>query len=386
MLIDRLLKNELLRLSEIFPVITLTGPRQSGKTTLSKEAFPEYEYINLENIELRERFSSDTLSLLRHYGAGLIIDEAQYMPDLFSYIQIAADEDRNRHYILTGSSNFSLMERVTQSLAGRTAVLTLLPLSLEELPDMQRVATDTLILRGGFPAVWAHSLPPADIYSAYYSTYIERDLRQLINVKNLSLFTQFIRLSAGRCGCMFVPSDMSNEIGVDMKTIQHWNSILETSYITFTLPPYFRNIGKRIVKTPKRYFYDTGLLCHLLGIMNEEQLSTHPLRGQIFENYVVSEMMKQFYHRGKSPHLYYYRDKSQNEVDMIVESSYSNLSAFEIKSARNCHSAFFKGLDYLRKLYGESVVDTQVLYDGEESMDLTFNGFKNFRHVPYIPF
>ena len=300
-MIHRILQEEILRLSKIFPVVTITGPRQSGKTTLCRETFPDYEYINLENLDLREKVAADTLNLLRHYGSGLIIDEAQHLPELFSYVQIAADEDRSRHYILTGSSNFALLEKVTQSLVGRTAVLTLLPLSIGELSERGTISTDTLLLRGGFPAVWAHQLPPKDVYSAYYTTYVERDLRQIVNIRNLSLFGQFVRLSAGRCACEFIPSDFANELGVDMKTIQHWNSILETSYITFLLPPYYRNVGKRIVKTPKRYFYDTGLLCFLLGIENEQQLATHPLRGAIFENYVVAEMMKQYYHKEKFP-------------------------------------------------------------------------------------
>lgn len=329
-MIHRILQEEILRLSKIFPVVTITGPRQSGKTTLCRETFPDYEYINLENLDLREKVAADTLNLLRHYGSGLIIDEAQHLPELFSYVQIAADEDRSRHYILTGSSNFALLEKVTQSLVGRTAVLTLLPLSIGELSERGTISTDTLLLRGGFPAVWAHQLPPKDVYSAYYTTYVERDLRQIVNIRNLSLFGQFVRLSAGRCACEFVPSDFANELGVDMKTIQHWNGILETSYITFLLPPYYRNIGKRIVKTPKRYFYDTGLLCFLLGIENEQQLAIHPLRGAIFENYVVAEMMKQYYHKGEIPHLYFYRDKSQNEVDLIEETSFDHLQIYEI--------------------------------------------------------
>lgn len=382
-MIHRILQEEILRLSEIFPVVTITGPRQSGKTTLCRETFPDYEYINLENLDLREKVAADTLNLLRHYGSGLIIDEAQHLPELFSYVQIAADEDRSRHYILTGSSNFALLEKVTQSLVGRTAVLTLLPLSIGELSERGTISTDTLLLRGGFPAVWAHQLPPKDIYSAYYTTYVERDLRQIVNIRNLSLFGQFVRLSAGRCACEFVPSDFANELGVDMKTIQHWNSILETSYITFLLPPYYRNVGKRIVKTPKRYFYDTGLLCFLLGIENEQQLATHPLRGAIFENYVVAEMMKQYYHKGKIPHLYFYRDKSQNEVDLIEETSFDHLQIYEIKSAHTCHTTFFKGMDYFRKLYSDKVDGSCVLYDGNERQDLAHNGFCNFREVPY---
>ncbi|MBO7446570.1 MAG: ATP-binding protein [Bacteroidales bacterium] len=383
-MIDRLLKNELLRLSKVFPVITLTGPRQSGKTTLCKSAFPDYHYISLENIDSREAMEADTLSILRHYGNGLIIDEVQHLPEVFSYIQVAVDEDRDRHFILTGSSNFSLLESVSQSLAGRTAVLTLLPLSLEEIKDVQEISTDTLMLRGCYPAVWAQNIRPADVYAAYHATYVERDLRHLINIRNISGFRQFLRLSAGRCSCMFVPSDFANELGVDMKTIQHWNSILETSYITFLLPPYFHNIGKRITKTPKRYFYDTGFLCYLLGIEKEDQLETHPLRGAIFENYVVSEMVKQHAHRGMTPHLFYYRDKSQNEVDLIREQSFGQLQAYEIKSSHAFHPAFFKGTNYFQQLYKEKLVSSCVLYDGDEISDISYKEYCNFRNVPYF--
>ncbi len=328
--------------------------------------------------------AADTLPVLRRYGNGLIIDEAQHFPDIFSYVQTAVDENRNRHYILTGSSNFSLMAKVSQSLAGRTAVLTLLPLSLEELPGKIEQNTDSLLLRGGYPAVWAYDVVPTDIYSAYYNTYVERDLRQLINVRNLSLFRQFVRLSAGRCACMFVPSDFANELGVDMKTIQHWSSILDASYITFTLPPYYHNIGKRITKTPKRYFYDTGLLCYLLGLENEKQLETHPLRGAIFENYVVAEMVKQHAHRGIGSNLFYYRDKSQNEVDIIREQSYERLQIYEIKSSHAFHPVFFKGINYFQKLYGEKVMSSCVLYDGEEQSDIPYMEYGNFRNVPYF--
>jgi len=372
-----------LRLSSEFPVITLTGPRQTGKTTLCKNTFPEYKYISLENVDSLERLANDTLPILRQYGDGLIIDEAQHFPELFSYIQIAADENRNRHYILSGSSNFALMERVTQSLAGRTAVMTLLPLSLEELPDTKSLETNTLLLRGGYPAIWAHNINPTDAHASYYATYVERDLRQLVNVRNLSTFRQFVRLSAGRTSCVFIASDFANELGVDVKTIQHWNSILETSYITFSLPPYYRNIGKRITKTPKRYFYDTGLLCYLIGIENELQLETHPLRGAIFENYIVAEAMKQHLHRGKVPNLFYYRDKSQNEVDLIREQTFETLEAYEIKSSCSLHPSFFKGLDYFKKLYGEKVVSSSVIYDGDEHSDIPYRAFGNFRNVPY---
>ena len=377
-MINRIIQKELLRLAQSFPVVTLTGPRQSGKTTLCKMAFPEYDYVNLENITLREQVASDPQDFLHRHEHGLIVDEVQYLPDLFSYIQIWVDDDRKRRVILTGSSNFSLMEKVSQSLAGRAAVLTLLPLSFEELA-VNGINTDCLMLNGGYPAVWGNLQLPKDVYANYYMTYVERDLRQLLNVRNLSSFHQFIRLSAGRVSCEFVASEFANELGVDIKTIRQWEGILETSYITFMLPPYYRNIGKRIVKTSKRYFMDTGLLCYLLDISSEQQLADHPLRGAIFENMVVAEMVKRYFNRGKIPRLYYYRDKSQNEVDVVDEISFDRLCAYEIKSSRTYHLSFNKGLDYFRKLYGDRVVSSMVLYDGQEKSVSPDNGFINFR-------
>lgn len=378
-MITRLLDREIRRLSAVFPVVIVTGPRQSGKTTMCKMAFENFKYINLENINTRETVAADPLNFLKQHTAGLIIDEAQRLPELFSYIQVLVDEDKSRRYVLTGSSNFALLGNVSQSLAGRAAILTLLPFALEEIPNMSEISTNELIIKGGYPAVWCNGQSPQDVYSNYYSTYVERDLLQLVNIKNLSQFQQFVRLSAGRAACEFNASDFANEIGCDLKTIQHWNSILETSYITFMLPPYYRNIGKRIVKTPKRYFYDTGLMCFLLGIETVEHLETHPLRGAIFENMVVSEMIKRKYHNGQKPNFYFYRDKSQKEVDLIEEVSFEKLRAYEIKSAQNFHPQFTKGLEYFQTLYGEKVISTTVLYDGNESLKSEYNGYKNYR-------
>jgi len=379
-MIDRTLKQELLRLSASFPVVTVNGPRQSGKTTLCKMAFPDFDYVTLEDIALRDMIASNPIVFLQSHSTGLIIDEVQYLPELLSYIQVLVDEDRSRKYILTGSSNFALMGNVSQSLAGRTAVLTLLPLSLQEIAASE-IATDTLLLNGGYPAVWGNGQLPKDVYSNYYSTYVERDLRQIINIKNLSLFQQFIRLSAGRTANEFVASDFANEIGIDSKTIQHWNSILETSYIIFMLPPYYRNIGKRIVKTAKRYFYDTGLLCFLLGIENEQQLAVHPLRGAIFENLVVSEMMKSYFNSGKQPKLFFYRDKSQKEVDVISEIQFDKLHIFGIKSSSLFHPSFTKGVEYFKKLYEDKVIESTIIYDGKQELKSQFNGYINFRNI-----
>ena len=265
--INRELKNTILSHSQYFPVLTITGPRQSGKTTLCKNIFPDYHYVSLEDITRTEVIKQNPKSFLQDHISGLIIDEAQQYPELFSYIQVVVDENPNAHIVLTGSSNFSLIQRVTQSLAGRTAVLTLLPLSLSELgKDRIEASTNTLLLNGGYPSVWAKKIPVQMVSNNYYNTYIGRDVRQLLNVQDISKFQMFIRLCAGRVGYEFNASSLSNEVGVAVNTIQHWLSILEASYIIFRLLPFFRNIGKRLVKTPKIYFFDTGLLCFLLGI------------------------------------------------------------------------------------------------------------------------
>lgn len=365
-MINRTLTPELVRLSNAFPVVILTGPRQSGKTTLCKMAFPGYRYVNLENPDTLELILANPLDFLRDNASGMILDEVQRYPELFSYIQVAVDEDKSLRYILSGSNNFTLMATITQSLAGRAAMLTLLPLSIGELrPSLN---ADELMLRGFYPAVWGDGRLPHDVYSGYYLTYIERDLRQLINVKDLNLFRQFVKLMASRVSCEFNASHISNDLGIDIKTVQSWLGILTTSYIAFLLPPYYRNIGKRIIKANKLYFYDTGLVAYLLGLENPEQIATHPLRGALFENMVVSEFHKRCFNQGSSPNLYYYRDSSQKEVDLVEETIYDQLNAYEIKSARRYSTQFAAGIDYFSKLYGNKVKSGTVLYDGTDTV------------------
>lgn len=381
--LKRQLQVELERLIDLYSVIVVTGPRQSGKTTLCKKQFSAYHYVNLENISTREQIQTAPKAFLEQYSEGLIIDEAQHLVELFSYIQVVVDEDSSAKFVLTGSSDFSLMQGITQSLAGRAAVLTLLPLSLQELgKKLKKEDTNTLMLNGGYPAVWAKGIPVQDISRNYYNTYIERDVRQLLNVKDITRFQTFMKLCAGRIGTEFNASTLSNEVGVSVPTIQEWVSVLEASYILFRLPPFFRNIGKRLVKSPKIYFYDTGLVCFLLGIENELQLSTHPLRGTIFENLVVLEFFKNRYNKSKLPNLYFYRDKSQHEVDLIEEKG-AKLFAYEIKSAKAFTKGFIVGLDYLRKVVGKDVISTQIVYDGENDIYSPENGMVNFRNIKF---
>lgn len=380
-LIYRRLTDEIKRLIPHFPVITITGPRQSGKTTLCKELFPDYVYINLEDAAIREQIQMDTKGFLEKYPKKLIIDEAHHYPELFSYIQVLVDPDPERRFILTGSSNFSLLENITQSLAGRTAILTLLPLSLRELgrARINDLSAETLILNGGYPAVWSKGVPRDALYRNYYTTYIERDVRQIINVKDMALFQTFIRLAAGRIGTEFNASALSGEVGTSVNTINTWLSTLAASYVAYMLPPYFANIGKRLVKAHKIYFYDTGLACYLLGIENEEQLATHPAKGALFENIVVNEAMKNRLNRGKDPNLFFYRDKSQKEVDLLHTQA-NEIYAYEIKSAQSFHKEFFRGIDYLKGIFKDRLTRTAVIFDGKDELHTEQNGVYNFRN------
>ncbi|GHT23794.1 hypothetical protein FACS189430_07620 [Bacteroidia bacterium] len=380
-MIYRELCKDIKRLSQLYSVIVLTGPRQSGKTTLCKEMFSGYAYFNLENPSIREQIAVAPLNFLKQYAPdGIIIDEAQQYPELFSYIQVVADEHPDYRFILTGSNNFALMQKVTQSLAGRAALFTLLPLSLAELKDRINADTDTLLLNGGYPAVWGKHIPVTDVCRNYYNTYIERDVRQLLNVKDIAKFQAFIRLCAGRIGSEFNASALSNETGVSMPTINEWLSTLEASYVLFRLQPFYRNIGKRLIKTPKIYFYDTGLVCYLLGIEKEQHLKPHPLRGAIFENLIVLEFLKNRLNVGKEPNGYFYRDKSQREVDIVQEFG-SQYQAYEVKSAKAFHSNFLGNLQYLKSILGDSLTSTQVIYDGETDINSPENGMINFRNL-----
>ncbi len=380
--IYREIEGELKRLAQLYPVLVVTGPRQSGKTTLCKNVFKDYHYINLEDLTLREQIAVSPKTFLAQYAHGIIVDEAQQLPDIFSFIQVVVDETPNCHLVLTGSSNFALMEKVTQSLAGRSATLTLLPLSIKELGNLSSNSTDTLLINGGYPAIWAKKIPTQDLNRQYYNTYIERDVRQLLKVKDLIKFQIFIRLCAGRVATELNASALANEVGVSVHTIIDWISVLEASYIIFRLPPFYRNVGKRLVKTPKLYFCDTGLACFLLGIDNEKQLALHPLRGALLENTVVLEFLKHRYNRGKLPNLFFYRDKSQREIDLIQEFG-NEVYAYEIKSARSFHKDFLKNLVFLKQLLGKSLVATQVIYDGEHNSYSNEFGVVNFRKVNF---
>lgn len=350
--------------AEYFPVIVVTGPRQSGKSTLCNHIFSDYAKYNLEDVGLRDNVSIDPKGFINNCGDKVIIDEVQHIPDILSYIQIAVDKQPERRFVLTGSSNFALLESITQSLAGRAALYTLLPMALDELGDYVSLSTDELLFNGFYPSV-VTGLRPADLfYPNYYSTYIERDVRQLKNISDLRLFQNFIKLAAGRCGTEFNASQLATEVGITSPTVKSWISILQASYIAFLLPPYFANLNKRLTKTPKIYFYDTGVLCYLLGIENASQLAVHPLRGAIFENLAVVELLKQRFDKAKLPNLCFYRENRGREAD-IVRMDGEMLDIFEVKSSQTFNKSFVKNLDYLKELLGDKIRNAAVIYDGD---------------------
>ncbi len=380
-MIHRQLSSEITRLSKHFKVTAVLGPRQSGKTTLCRYLFPDYHFFSLEDAVVVQEIAKSPKRFLEEFaGKGIIFDEAQKYPELFPVIKVVADENPNFRFILTGSSNFLSMEKITESLAGRVALTTLLPLSLSELKDFDRSNTNKLLFTGGYPAIWGEGMLPRDVVSNYYNTYIQRDVRQISNLTNLSAFQIFIQLCAGRIGSEFNANSLSAEVGVTVKTIQEWLSILEASYVVFRLPPFYKNIGKRLVKSPKIYFYDTAIVCFLLGIENETQLKTHPLRGAIFENYVILEFLKGRFNTGNTNNLLFYRDKSQREVDLVQEFGHQ-YRAYEIKSAESFNSDFFKNLDYLKKILGENLLSTNLIFDGKTEIDSPDNGTLNFRNI-----
>lgn len=350
------------------PVVSITGPRQSGKTTLVKQLFPHYNYISLENILHRENAKADPFDFLKRNGPNLIIDEAQYVPELFSYIQVLVDESgKMGEYILTGSQHFLLMEKVSQSLAGRVAIFNLLPLSLHELSNARLLPNDyiTTLWKGAYPVLYDRDLQPTEWLPEYVETYVERDLRQIINVNDLSTFRNFLRICAGHIGQLVNFSSIGNQIGVSYQTVKNWLSILELSFVVYRLQPHHANYNKRLVKSPKLYFHDTGLACSLLGITEESQVHSHYLKGALFENLVINEFMKQAYNRGMRPSLYFWRDSTGNEIDLIIERG-NTIEAIEIKSAKTIHNDFFKGLSNYEGFSGIGVENCSLIYGGDE--------------------
>ncbi|MDE7166775.1 MAG: ATP-binding protein [Bacteroidaceae bacterium] len=369
-MIKRALQTKLFELIKKYPIVTLTGPRQSGKSTLLQHTFPDYNYISLEDPDMRMFAADDPRGFLATYPDKTIIDEAQRVPTLFSYIQTHTDkEGREGMYLLAGSHNFLLMESINQSLAGRTAILKLLPFSHAEMlhGEILPRTVDEEIFKGSYPRLYDKDISPTDYYPFYIQTYVERDVRLMKNIGDLSKFIRFIKLCAGRIGQLLNLSSLANECGVAVSTISTWISVLEASYICYLLKPDYNNYAKRLVKTPKLYFYDTGLACSLLDIRTAEQVSTHFLRGGLFENLVINEFIKSAYHKGEMPDVTFWRDSTGNEVDLLQYVS-GKPHAYEIKSGATYSPNFFSGIAKWAKLSGAEPERCFAIYNGEKNM------------------
>jgi uncharacterized protein len=368
MIVKRKLEEKIKQLAQKFPIISITGPRQSGKTTLAKICFPDYEYVNLEMPDTRSFAVSDPRYFLQSFKNGVIIDEIQYVPELFSYIQGIVDNGSQvGRFVITGSQNFLLMEKISQSLAGRVAVVNLLPFSMDEIRKENLLSDnfETSIFKGFYPRLFDKQIDPIDYYPSYIQTYLERDVRNISNIQNLAVFKTFLEIIAGRTGQIINFTSISNETGVDQKTIKNWFSILETSFIVFFVRPYSKNYNKRLTKSPKMYFYDTGLACSLLRITQSDQISRHFLKGALFENLVFAELMKSFLNRFRQAQIYFWRDNTGNEVDCILNVGETE-RIVEIKSGTTISSDFFKGLEYYKKLSGLPDEQFFLVYGGME--------------------
>lgn len=381
-MIARALTNHIRRMLDKFPVISLTGPRQSGKTTLLKESFPDYIYFNMERIDHRELFLSDPVGFLNMQPSKLIFDEAQTVPELFSYIQVISDErGKAGQYILSGSQSFLMNEHISQSLAGRVSVNQLLPFDVSELDETTTRNYASLIVNGFYPRIYDRHIAPTDFYPSYLQTYIERDVRSLKNIENLGSFSKFLSLCAGRTGQIINLNSLANDAGISVNTAKSWLSVLEASYIIFLLQPYHQNFNKRIIKSPKLYFYDTGIVCSLLKITNPEVLLTHYLYGHLFENLVIGELRKSQLHAGQQASIYYWRESNGIEIDCLVEHG-NRLCAIEIKGGQTFSTDFVKNLNTFSGLPSRFSIDKYVVYAGELSSvagDTNLLGWNDFR-------
>lgn len=381
-MIQREAEAEIRALAMQFKAVAIVGPRQSGKTTLVRHIFGDKPYVNLENPDLRMYATDDPRGFLSNYPRGAVLDEVQRVPELFSYLQQILDESAmHGMFILTGSNNFLLQERISQSLSGRVGYLSLLPLSLSEINDSQS-NSNQLMYKGGYPVLYNEGVEPSKWYANYIRTYVERDVRLVKNISDLNTFERFIRLCAGRIGQLLNMSSLAVETGVDVKTIGAWLSVLETSFVLFRLQPYHENYNKRIVKMPKLYFYDTGLAISLLGVENAAQLELHPFRGSLFENMVIVEFLKKQYNAGKSHNLFFWRDNVGNEIDLLIRHG-NRLLPVEIKSGKTVTSEYFKGI-----LFWNKITQTQggyIVYGGDmtqnRSNEITVLSFRDLNQL-----
>lgn len=386
MLIKRELAALILESAKKRPVITVTGPRQSGKTTLVREIFPDYNYVNLELPLTRERFTSDPLGFFRNIEKGIIIDEFQNVPDILSYIQVLSDEEKIAgKYILTGSQNFLMMEKLSQSLAGRTSLFNLLPFGVSEQRNtsFELDNSEDYIIKSLYPKIYSDELAPNNWLNDYINLYIEHDIKKIINLKNGLAFVNLLKLLAGRCGQILNYTSLSEILGIDAKTVRSWIYSLETCFIVYQLRPFYNNFNKRISKLPKLYFYDSGLVAALLGIKNRTELESHYLKGQLFENFVISEIIKYNYHKGTRKEFWFWNEQGLNEIDLLIESG-GKISPVEIKASYSFSQSFGKSLQRFKSLIGERCGEAFLISNNEDEFINQGNNYinwKNYRSV-----
>ncbi len=370
--ISRTIANSITEAAEYFSVVTLTGPRQSGKSTLLRHLYSDAPYYSMEDPDIRLAVKEDPRGFLSQFHEGVIIDEVQNVPELLSYIQGIVDNDPARKFYLTESSNFGLLQSVSQSLAGRSAVFELLPLSMSEISGIDKgISTDEIMYKGFYPALWSGKNIPKFLFPNYVKTYIERDVRDMLAIKDLDLFQRFVKLCAARIGSIFNASELSNELGVSVNTIQSWVSVLQASYLIYLLPPFYTNTRKRLTKSSKIYFTDCGLAAYLLDIDSPQTLNRDKMRGHLFENMVIMDFLKDAYNTGRNCGLYFYRDSNGNEVDLLVQKG-NGYDCYEIKSASTFHPDFTKGLKNFEKAFPELTKNKTVIYTGDKMPE--FNG------------
>jgi len=373
MQINRDIATHLLSLAKQFPAVAVMGPRQSGKTTLVRATFPEYAYVSLENIDFRLMAKEDPRGFLASYTTrtGLIIDEVQEVPELLSYMQGILDEEyRPGFFILTGSQHFLMYEKITQTLAGRVALLTLLPLSVHEFraANIMPHTLEALLIKGCYPRLYSQPIDVQTWFVNYINTYVEKDVRQVLQVTDLLTFQRFLKLCAARVGNLLNYADLARDCDISPHTAKAWIAVLETSYIIKLVAPYYKNFNKRVIKSPKLYFYDSAIVCSLLGIRTEEELVMHPMRGALFESCIMSELFKYSFNHNQQPHLYFWRDIQGHEIDCIIEKSYTQIVPVEIKSRRTISNDFFKGLiDWQKITSSEEAHQAYVVYGGNEA-------------------
>jgi len=383
-MIERTLATKITSLSQKFQVITITGPRQSGKTTLVKATFPAMPYVSLEEPDIRQIALTDPRGFLSNYPDGAILDEVQNTPELFSYIQRIVDENRQIQFILTGSSNFLLLEKISQTLAGRTAVLHLLPFSLQELEPLT-VTYEDLIFKGQYPRIYDRKISPTDFYPSYIQTYVDKDVRLLKNIGDINAFIQFTQLCAGRIGQPLNYASLANDAGISPNTAKSWLSVLESSYILYRLQPYYQNFNKRLVKSPKLYFYDTGVACSLLGIREQEQVNLHYLKGSLFENLIINEFIKRNYNHGENLHPYYWQNNHGKEIDCLLVKG-NRVTPIEIKSGKTISTSYFDNLKYWSSLTALPESEGYVVYGGEQSMQTSAGALISWQDLEHIPY